>query len=201
MSDGAKDGQINVREVEPFGAVPKSTANLRWLLFLVPLLLLLALGALLASNLGKDPKIVPSPLIGKAAPKFSTVDLLSGAVVSSETLAGQAYVLNVWASWCAVCQLEHRVFNAYAQTSGALPVIGLNYKDAPEDAKRWLAQLGNPYRQIAVDASGKIGLDLGVYGAPETYFIDRNGIIRFKQIGEMTPQILAEQTARIGAVQ
>ena len=201
MTEQFSAGKANALNVEPFGAASTSTSNRRWMLFLAPLLLLVALGALLASNLGKDPKIVPSPLIGKAAPKFSTVDLLSGAVVSSETLAGQAYVLNVWASWCAVCQLEHRVFNAYAQTSGALPVIGLNYKDAPDDAKRWLAQLGNPYRQIAVDASGKIGLDLGVYGAPETYFIDRNGIIRFKQIGEMTPQILAEQTARIGAMQ
>ena len=180
---------------------PKSALNLRWLLFLAPLLLLIALGVLLASNLGKDPKIVPSPLIGKPAPNFKTVDLLSGAEVSSQTLAGQPYVLNVWASWCAVCQLEHPVFNAYAKTPGALLVIGLNYKDANDDAKRWIAQLGNPYQQIAVDADGKIGLDLGVYGAPETYFIDRTGVIRFKQIGEMTPQILAEQAALIGAAQ
>ena len=177
--------------------IAKPESNLRWL-FLVPLLLLVALGVLLGSNLGKDPKIVPSPLIGKPAPNFKTVDLVGGAEVSSQTLAGQPYVLNVWASWCAVCQLEHPVFNAYAKQPGALPVIGLNYKDTDDDAKRWIAQLGNPYRQIAVDADGKIGLDLGVYGAPETYFIDRNGIIRFKQIGEMTPQILAEQTALLG---
>lgn len=186
----------------PIGAasVAKPESNMRWLL-VVPLILLIALGVLLASNLGKDPKIVPSPLIGKTAPRFNTVDLLSGAVISTETLRGQAYVLNVWASWCAVCQIEHPVFNAYAQTPGALPVVGLNYKDAPADAKRWLAQLGNPYRQIAVDADGKIGLDLGVYGAPETYFIDRSGVIRFKQIGEMTAQVLAEQTRLIGGAQ
>jgi len=186
----------------PLGAasVAKPESNMRWLL-VVPLILLIALGVLLASNLGKDPKIVPSPLIGKTAPRFNTVDLLSGAVISTETLRGQAYVLNVWASWCAVCQIEHPVFNAYAQTPGALPVVGLNYKDAPADAKRWLAQLGNPYRQIAVDADGKIGLDLGVYGAPETYFIDRSGVIRFKQIGEMTAQVLAEQTRLIGGAQ
>ena len=186
----------------PIGAasVAKPESNVRWLL-VVPLILLIALGVLLASNLGKDPKIVPSPLIGKTAPRFNTVDLLSGAVISTETLRGQAYVLNVWASWCAVCQIEHPVFNAYAQTPGALPVVGLNYKDAPADAKRWLAQLGNPYRQIAVDADGKIGLDLGVYGAPETYFIDRSGVIRFKQIGEMTAQVLAEQTRLIGGAQ
>ncbi len=182
----------------PAAAEAKAEPIARGLLFLTPLILLIALGVLLASNLGKDPKIVPSPLIGKTAPRFNTVDLLSGAVISTETLRGQAYVLNVWASWCAVCQIEHPVFNAYAQTPGALPVVGLNYKDAPDDAKRWLAQLGNPYRQIAVDADGKIGLDLGVYGAPETYFIDRNGIIRFKQIGEMTRAVLAEQTQLIG---
>jgi cytochrome c biogenesis protein CcmG/thiol:disulfide interchange protein DsbE len=188
-----------MNSVTPLGtdSEVKPESNLRWL-FLVPLLLLIALGVLLGSNLGKDPKIVPSPLIGKAAPRFSTVDLLSGAVVSTETLAGQAYVLNVWASWCAVCQLEHPIFNAYAQTPGALPVVGLNYKDAPEDAKRWLAQLGNPYRHIAVDADGKIGLDLGVYGAPETYFIDQGGVIRFKQIGEMTRAVLDQQTQLIG---
>ena len=175
----------------------KPESKIRWI-FLVPLLLLLALGILLGSNLGKDPKIVPSPLIGKPAPNFKTVDLLSGAVISSETLAGQAYVLNVWASWCAVCQLEHPIFNAYAHSPGALPVVGLNYKDEPADAKRWLAQLGNPYQQIAVDADGKIGLDLGVYGAPETYFIDANGTIRFKQIGEMTRAVLDKQTQLIG---
>ena len=185
----------------PAAAEAKAEPIARGLLFLTPLILLLALGVLLASNLGKDPKIVPSPLIGKTAPRFNTVDLLSGAVISTETLRGQAYVLNVWASWCAVCQIEHPVFNAYAQTPGALPVVGLNYKDAPDDAKRWLAQLGNPYRQIAVDADGKIGLDLGVYGAPETYFIDRQGVIRFKQIGEMTRAVLDKQTGLIGGGQ
>jgi cytochrome c biogenesis protein CcmG, thiol:disulfide interchange protein DsbE len=187
LEDGIKDNTV----------VAPATGR-RIAILLIPLLLLLALGVLLALNLGKDPKLVPSPFIGKPAPLFSTVDLLSGEKIGTETLRGQAYILNVWASWCVVCQIEHRHFNAYAKTPNALPVIGLNYKDAPEDAKRWLAQLGNPYRQIAVDPDGKIGLDFGVYGAPETYFIDRQGIVRFKQIGVITPAILATQTKLIG---
>jgi cytochrome c biogenesis protein CcmG, thiol:disulfide interchange protein DsbE len=188
LEDGAND---NAPEA------PKTARRIA--ILLIPLLLLLALGVLLALNLGKDPKLVPSPFIGKPAPLFNTVDLLSGEKIGTETLRGQAYILNVWASWCVVCQIEHRHFNAYAKTANALPVIGLNYKDAPEDAKRWLAQLGNPYQQIAVDPDGKIGLDFGVYGAPETYFIDRQGIVRFKQIGEITPAILATQTKLLGA--
>ena len=150
----------------------------RGLLFLTPLILLIALGVLLASNLGKDPKIVPLAADWQACAEFQdrgSRQWRGGKF--AKTLAGQPYVLNVWASWCAVCQLEHPVFNAYAKTPGALPVIGLNYKDSNDDAKLWIAQLGNPYRQVAVDANGKIGLDLGVYGAPETYFIDRTGII------------------------
>ncbi len=183
------------------------TPRINWLL-LLPLFLVLGLGLMLALNLrqkkqdldaGRDSKEVPSPLIGKPVPTFTTFDLMTGASIGTDALRGQAFILNVWASWCAVCQLEHPVFNAYAKTPGALPVIGLNYKDTNDDAKRWIAQLGNPYQQIAVDASGKIGMDLGVYGAPETYFVDRDGIIRFKQIGEMTPEILAAQTRRLGA--
>jgi cytochrome c biogenesis protein CcmG, thiol:disulfide interchange protein DsbE len=186
LEDSAKDNAV---------AAPQASRSRA--ILLIPLLLLLILGVLLALNLGKDPKLVPSPFIGKPAPVFNAVDLLNGEKIGTETLRGQAYILNVWASWCVVCQIEHRHFNAYAKTPNALPVIGLNYKDAPEDAKRWLAQLGNPYQQIAVDSDGKIGLDFGVYGAPETYFIDRQGIVRFKHIGEITPEVLIAQTKLI----
>jgi cytochrome c biogenesis protein CcmG, thiol:disulfide interchange protein DsbE len=166
-----------------------------WLL--LPLLLVILLAILLALNLRRDAKYVPSPLIGKALPSFATKDLLTNTPITSDSLRGKPYVLNVWASWCQVCQYEHRLFNQYAQGRGALPIVGLNYKDAPSDAKRWLAQLGNPYQQIAVDELGKIGMDLGVYGAPETYFIDAKGIIRYKHIGEMTDEILRVQTTVI----
>jgi cytochrome c biogenesis protein CcmG, thiol:disulfide interchange protein DsbE len=166
-----------------------STLSRRALLA-IPLLALLALGVLFKVNLGRDTKLVPSPFIGKAMPAFETVDLLDGAIVSTQSLAGKAFILNVWASWCVTCRLEHRVFNEYQKTADAIPIIGLNYKDVPADAKRWLEALGNPYQRIAVDANGKIGLDLGVYGAPETYFVDANGVVRYKHIGEITMAIL-----------
>jgi cytochrome c biogenesis protein CcmG, thiol:disulfide interchange protein DsbE len=164
------------------------------LLLAIPLLILLALGLLFKVNLGRDTKLVPSPFIGKSMPAFNTVDLLSGAPISTQSLAGQAFVLNVWASWCATCRLEHGVFNQYQKTESALPIVGLNYKDVGADAKRWLDALGNPYQQIAVDADGKIGLDLGVYGAPETYFVDSSGIVRYKHIGEITMEIMLTQS-------
>ena len=176
--------------------IPASSPT-RWLMIL-PFIGVVLLGVILALNLHRDPKLVPSPLIGKPAPVFATVDLLTNAPISTETLRGQAYVLNVWASWCPVCQIEHRHFNNYAKIPGALPVVGLNYKDNATDAKRWLAKLGNPYRDIAVDADGRIGLDFGVYGAPETYFVDAQGVIRFKHVGEITPELLLRESQALG---
>jgi cytochrome c biogenesis protein CcmG, thiol:disulfide interchange protein DsbE len=175
-----------------------------WLL--LPLAAVFTLGLLLALNLrekqsdidaGRDSKELPSPLVGKPIPAFTTTDLTTGVAISTAALRGTPFILNVWASWCAVCQIEHPTFNSYAKTPGAVPVVGLNYKDADADAKRWIAQLGNPYQQIAVDINGAIGMDLGVYGAPETYFVDAAGVIVHKHIGEMTPAVLAEQTARL----
>jgi cytochrome c biogenesis protein CcmG, thiol:disulfide interchange protein DsbE len=173
---------------------PTGVSMRRRLLLALPIVGLLALGVVFRGNLGRDTKLVPSPFIGKPMPAFQTADLLSGASISTQSLKGRPYILNVWASWCVTCRLEHRVFNQYAQTPKALPILGLNYKDAPADAKRWLEQLGNPYQQIPVDPSGDIGLDLGVYGAPETYFIDADGTVRHKHIGEMTMEILLAQS-------
>lgn len=175
------------------------SAPVRWLMIL-PFFGVVILGVILALNLHRDPKLVPSPLIGKAAPAFATVDLLTGRAISSQTLRGQAYVLNVWASWCPVCQIEHRHFNNYAKIPGALPVVGLNYKDNAVDAKAWLAKLGNPYRDVAVDEDGRIGLDFGVYGAPETYFVDAMGVIRYKHVGEITPELLLRESKALGAL-
>jgi cytochrome c biogenesis protein CcmG, thiol:disulfide interchange protein DsbE len=170
----------------------------RRMIYFVPLLVLAAMAVIFKMNLGRDTKLVPSPFIGKSIPSFQTTDLLTQAPISTQTLRGQAFVLNVWASWCVTCRIEHRVFNDYGKLPNALPIVGLNYKDAPEDAKRWLDQLGNPYQHIAVDQNGSIGLDLGVYGAPETYFIDANGIVRYKHIGEMTMPLLQAKTAELG---
>ncbi|GAB4116381.1 MAG: DsbE family thiol:disulfide interchange protein [Wenzhouxiangellaceae bacterium] len=126
--------------------------------------------------------IIPSPLIGKPAPEFALSTLDGDQLIRRDDLLGQPYLLNVWASWCPGCRVEHEQITAIAE-SGLLPVIGLNYKDAEDDARRWLNQFGNPYQQILVDADGKVGIDFGVYGAPETFLVDADGIIRFKQVG------------------
>lgn len=160
-----------------------------WRYFL-PLALLLALGTLLYAGIGRDPSKLPSPLIGKPAPAFELPVLGDdGRRVSSDTLAGRAYLLNVFASWCATCQAEHPVLKAFA-AEGVIPVIGLNWKDRPEDALRWLGRHGNPYEVVLADPSGAIGIDFGVYGTPETFLVDAGGTIRFKHVGNLTPEVI-----------
>ncbi len=163
----------------------------------LPLLGFLALLALLgfgiAWNLQHEQNEVPSPLIDKPAPEF-TLPQLNDATksIGRSDLLGQPYLLNVFASWCFACQDEHPVLNAYAKQLG-IKIIGYNYKDKPEDAQRWLAQFGNPYDLILVDASGRTAIDFGVYGAPESFLIDAKGIIRYKRIGALTPNIIARE--------
>jgi cytochrome c biogenesis protein CcmG/thiol:disulfide interchange protein DsbE len=158
--------------------------------YLLPLLMAIALGVLLFAGLGKDPKIIPSPLIDKPAPVFDLPELNQPDLrITNSTFAGQPYLLNVWASWCAVCQIEHPVIEALAR-EGIVRVVGLNWKDQPQDAKRWLAQFGNPYTDVPADVSGQVGIDFGVYGAPETFLIDPQGVIRFKHVGELTPEVI-----------
>lgn len=165
---------------------------------IAPLLLFGAMTALLYAGLGKDTKLVPSPYLGKPAPEFSAPDLLTGATISRTSLLGKPYLLNVWASWCISCQLEHPILNAYSQQPGAIAIIGLNYKETDADSgKQWLARFGNPYTQIVSDPEGRIGLDFGVYGAPETFFIDAKGIVRYKHVGELNATLIAEQVARL----
>jgi len=151
---------------------------------ILPVALFMALCVLLFAGLrmADQKDIIPSPLIGKPAPAFALSTLDGDQVIRRDDLLGQAYLLNVWASWCPGCRVEHEQITAIAD-SGLIPVIGLNYKDAEADARRWLNQFGNPYQQILVDADGKVGIDFGVYGAPETFLVDAAGIIRFKQVG------------------
>jgi len=134
--------------------------------------------ALLAAGLGLDPREVPSPLIGKPAPHFE-LPLLAAPdkTFSQKDLLGKVWILNVWASWCPPCLVEHPVVTALAKSQIA-PVIGLNYKDAREDALPWLERNGDPFQFSVFDAAGRIGIDYGVYGVPETYVIDRKGVIR-----------------------
>lgn len=151
--------------------------------------------ALLAVGLRLDPRTVPSPLIGKPAPAFE-LPLLAAPdkTFSQKDMAGQVWILNVWASWCPPCLVEHPVITKLAQ-SGIAPVIGLNYKDTREDALPWLKRNGDPYRLSVFDAAGRIGIDYGVYGVPETYVIDRQGVIRYKHIGPVTPEVAEKKIA------
>jgi cytochrome c biogenesis protein CcmG/thiol:disulfide interchange protein DsbE len=161
--------------------------------FAIPLVLFILLVAFLAVGLRHDPHEVPSPLIDKPAPVFQLAQLKDPAkTFSAADMRGKIWLLNVWASWCVTCRDEHPLLLQYAR-SGALPIYGLNYKDKREDALSWLGELGDPYVLSVSDNDGRVGIDYGVYGAPETYLIDRNGIIRFKQIGPVTPDIWKEK--------
>ena len=158
--------------------------------FLVPLALFLLLAGFLAYGLKLDPREVPSPLIDKPAPVFSLPQLQSpDTKLSLQDMKGQVWLLNVWASWCVACRQEHPVLVDFASTH-VVPMIGLNYKDQSPDALRWLDEFGNPYTTSIVDADGRVGIDFGVYGVPETFLIDKQGVIRYKQIGPVTPDAL-----------
>jgi len=157
--------------------------------YLIPLILFGVLVAFLAIGLGRDPHEVPSPLINKAAPSFKLAQLKDPSKsFTAEEMRGRVWLLNVWASWCISCRDEHPLLIEYART-GAVPIYGLNYKDRPEDALGWLQELGDPYVLSVSDLDGRVGIDYGVYGAPETYLIDQRGVIRFKQIGAVTPDV------------
>lgn len=157
--------------------------------FAIPLVLFILLVAFLAIGLRHDPHEVPSPLINKPAPAFQLAQLKDPSrTFSAADMRGKVWLLNVWASWCVTCRDEHPLLLQYAR-SGALPIYGLNYKDKREDALSWLGELGDPYVLSVSDNDGRVGIDYGVYGAPETYLIDRDGVIRFKQIGPVTPDI------------
>lgn len=158
--------------------------------FLVPLGIFAALVAFLWVGLGKDPSLVPSPLIGKPAPAFRVAQLHdANSQIGNADMLGKVWLLNVWASWCASCRHEHPLFMELARAR-LVPIYGLNYKDKREDGVNWLSQLGDPYVVSAFDADGRVGIDYGVYGVPETYVIDRQGIIRYKHVGPVTMEAL-----------
>lgn len=161
-------------------------------LFLIPLALFFVLVAFLLRGLWLNPREVPSPLIGKPAPLFTLPNVLDKAPFSSKDLLGQVWIMNVWASWCAPCRIEHPLFNDLA-AQGLVPIVGLNYKDAPEAARRWLAELGDPYLASVIDSDGRAGIEFGVYGVPETFVIDRHGVIRLKHIGPVTPEAMRDR--------
>jgi len=160
---------------------------------LIPLLVFALISVFLWVGLSLNPREVPSPLIGKPAPAFELPQLReSGGMVRSEDLKGRVWLLNVFASWCTPCLEEHPHLVQLAQR-GVVPVYGLNYKDKREAALQWLGRHGDPYTGIAVDVEGRTGIEYGVYGVPETFVIDRDGVIRYKHIGPLDPRVLDEE--------
>jgi cytochrome c biogenesis protein CcmG/thiol:disulfide interchange protein DsbE len=161
--------------------------------FLIPLALFAVLAVFLAVGLKLDPREVPSPLIGKPAPAFKLTRLDDpAATISREDLLGKVWLLNVWASWCVACREEHPGLVEFAKRK-VVPIYGLNYKDQRADGMTWLSRMGNPYEASLFDGDGRLGIDFGVYGVPETFVIDKQGVIRFKHIGPLTPQVMQEQ--------
>ncbi len=163
---------------------------MKYLRFLLPLGLFIGLVIFLGVGLKLDPKEVPSPLIGKPAPGFALSRLDNPAqTIRREDMLGKVWMLNVWASWCTACREEHPLLVSFSQRK-LLPVYGLNYKDERMAGLRWLSNFGNPYEASLYDLDGRIGIDFGVYGVPETFVIDRQGVIRFKHIGPLTPEVI-----------
>ena len=161
--------------------------------FLIPLVLFAVLAVFLGVGLKLDPREVPSPLIGKPAPDFTLTRLDDPAATISRTdLLGKVWMLNVWASWCVACREEHPALVEFARRN-VVPVYGLNYKDVRADGMTWLTRMGNPYQASLFDSDGRVGIDFGVYGVPETFVIDRQGVVRFKHIGPLTPEVLRER--------
>lgn len=161
---------------------------------LIPLAFV-ALAAVLFWGLFRDPREVPSPLIGKPAPAFTLPQLANEATpFSPEQMKGKVWMLNVWASWCPPCKEEHPVLVDLAK-KGSVPIVGLNYKDKRDAALEVLRSTGNPYAFVAYDEQGKTALDWGVYGAPETFLIDAQGVVRAKHVGPVTPEIIAQKFA------
>jgi len=154
----------------------------------VPLGIFALIGGVLWSGIGKDPSLLPSPLINQPAPEFSATTLEDPErVISKTSLLGTAYLLNVFGSWCITCRYEHPVLMDYAR-KGEFKIVGLNWNDTREDAKRWLAQFGNPYEQIIFDADGRLGIDFGVTGAPESFVISADGRVLYKYVGALSPE-------------
>jgi cytochrome c biogenesis protein CcmG/thiol:disulfide interchange protein DsbE len=155
---------------------------------LIPLAIFGLMVVFFIFGLGKDPSKLPSVLVDKPAPTFQLEQLHNAqATFAPADMKGKVWVLNVWASWCAACRSEHPLFMEIARR-GEVPLVGLNYKDTREEGQKWLRQLGNPYVLSAWDNSGDVGIDFGVYGVPESFVIDKQGVIRYKHVGPVSRQ-------------
>jgi cytochrome c biogenesis protein CcmG/thiol:disulfide interchange protein DsbE len=162
--------------------------------FIIPLAIFIGLCILFYSMLDRDTQLLPSPLIGKPVPEFSIQSLplttnTDAITLNQEQFLGKKWIINIWASWCAACRVEHPIFNEIAENTN-WTLVGLNYKDAADDARQWLTEFENPYTNIIHDPEGKLGLDLGVYGVPETFLVDEAGIIQYKHVGPICGEIV-----------
>ena len=166
---------------------------MRRLLFLLPALVVVVIGLGLGFGLTRDAQEIPSALIDRPVPGFAlaALDGVERPGLAAADLGGEVALLNVFASWCAPCRVEHPVLTRLAEARG-IPLYGINYKDAPADAAAWLAELGNPYRRIGVDPEGRTGIELGLTGVPETYVVDADGRIRYRHAGPITPRDVEE---------
>lgn len=160
--------------------------------FAIPLLVFVLIAGFLYAGLSRDPKYVPSPLIDKAAPEFNLPTLHDAASdFSPSQMQGKVWLFNIWATWCASCRVEHPLLVQLAR-GGEIEIVGLNYKDENDKAIEWLRTLGDPYTVTAVDKDGRVGIDWGFYGAPETFVIDKKGLVRYKHVGPVSPADLNE---------
>jgi cytochrome c biogenesis protein CcmG, thiol:disulfide interchange protein DsbE len=162
--------------------------------YAIPAVVLVALVALFAVGLQRDPTKIPSPLIGRPAPAFALATLDGGTLALAQ-LQGKPVLVNFWASWCTPCLQEHPLLMELARSG--VTIIGLNYKDEPGAARQWLARHGNPFASIARDADGRVGIDWGVYGVPETFVLDAGQVIRHKHIGPLTRQAWEQDVAAL----
>ena len=157
----------------------------------IPVCIFALLAGFFWRGLSLDPTAMPSALVDKPVPSFALPTVMdSNKIIKDTDLLGQSYLLNVWATWCVTCRHEHPYLNELAENG--VPIYGVNYKDDVVEAQRWLTNLGDPYVATIVDADGRLGIDLGVFGAPETYFVDQQGIIRYKHVGVVDPTVWQE---------
>jgi cytochrome c biogenesis protein CcmG/thiol:disulfide interchange protein DsbE len=157
----------------------------------VPLFIFVALAALLYFGLGRDPRELPSALVGRPVPAFALPSLRDGKPLDATLFRGGPRLLNVWGTWCGACRDEHPFLIRLAGMG--VPIVGLDYKDDPVAARRWLVDMGDPYQEVIADQDGRLSLDLGVYGAPETYVVDGAGIIRYRHVGVLNEQVWRER--------
>lgn len=161
--------------------------------FLVPLAVFVGIVVFLWAGLSLNPREIPSPLVDKPAPQFRLAQLnASDKTLTTADMKGQVWLLNVWASWCVSCRVEHPLLNELSKAN-IVPIIGLNYKDKVAEGRAWLVQHGDPYTLSVVDADGRVGIDWGVYGVPETFVVDKAGVIRYKHIGPVSAESIEKK--------